>query len=114
MEPRDSWAVILGTIVLALGMYVGSYFLAVRPGAAIWFAPTGKKVFTLPDYRGLPPGIFALMHYFDRNFIRPNLWGSGRVWTVVGQNGVMVNGTSVTNFTWKVTSAGPALSNATK
>jgi len=104
----------LGTIVLALAVYVGSYFLAVRPGAAVWFTPTSVKTLTLPDYRGLPPRLFEPIHYLDRNFLRPNLWGPVRVWTVRGQNGLMVNGGPLTNLTGKVTTDGTVLSSATR
>ena len=81
MESRDSWGVIVGTIVLALGMYVGSYFRAVRPAPTVLFSAAGRKTLTLPDYCALARRIFAPMHYFDRTFIDPNLWGSGRAQT---------------------------------
>jgi hypothetical protein len=112
MESRDTWVVIVGTIVLALGVYVGSYFLAVRPRAAIWFTPTGRGVLTLPDYRGLPPRLFAPMHYFDRTYIRPNLWGSVRVWAVQGRDGLLFNRGKLTNLTSNVSTSGGGWSNA--
>jgi hypothetical protein len=104
----------LGTVVLVLVIYIGCYFLAVRPGAAVWFAPTGMKTLTLPDYRGLPPRIFAPMHYVDRVFIRPQLWGPGRVWTVRNQNGLVINRATLTNRTWNVNPPGTVLPNRTR
>lgn len=107
-EMRDSdppfWDMgLLGSVVLALVLYVGSYFLVVRPGASVWFTSNGMKILTLPSYRGLPPKVFAPMHYVDRTWLRPGVWGSGRVWVVRGQTGVVAVGSSPTNLTWKVT-----------
>lgn len=73
----------LGPIAVVLLLYLASYFLVVHPGVSVWFAPTGKKILTLPDYRGLPPKLFAPAHYLDRNLLRPRFWGSaGRSWAL--------------------------------
>jgi hypothetical protein len=114
MESRDTSAALLWAFVLALGLYVGSYFLAVRPGAAVWFTPSGLKTSTLPDYRGLPPRMFLPMHYLDRTFLRPKLWGPSRVWTVRGQNTQILTGGQLTNLTWNPTTGGAALSNVAR
>lgn len=73
----------LAPIAVVLLLYLASYFLVVRPGVSVWFAPTGKKILSLPDYRGLPAKLFAPVHYLDRNLLRPRLWGSsGRSWSL--------------------------------
>lgn len=77
----DSGIWMLGLVVAAIVAYVSLYFVIVRPGATAWFAPTGVKTFTMPDYRGLSPTIFAPVHYVDRAFLRPRLWGKIRVWS---------------------------------
>ncbi len=97
---------LLGTVMLALSIYVGSYFLVVRPGASIWFAPSGRKLVMLPSYHGLPPQVFSPIHFVDRTILRPNLWNPARVWVVRGQKGVIAVGTSRTNLTWKMTRGG--------
>ena len=89
----------VGTVVLALGMYIGAYFLAVRPGGSVWFTPTGRTLYTLPGYGGLPPRLFAPIHYLDRVLIRPKYWGPGRVWSLNNQAPVFVIQTAPTNLT---------------
>ena len=110
-ETRDNdspiWDLsLLGTVVLALVLYAGSYFLVVRPGASVWFTANGTKILTLPSYRGLPPQLFAPMHYLDRTWLRPKMWSYGRVWVVRGQTGVIAAGPSPTNLTWKAVPGG--------
>ena len=82
MDPSEPKAVdilfwLIGPIAIAAAMYVGSYFLLVRPGRSVWFVPDGTRLLTSPDYRGLPPQIFEPIHYVDRSFVRPQLWGKG-------------------------------------
>ncbi len=96
------WQVgLLGLVALALALYAGSYFLIVRPGPAIWFAPSGRRILTMPNYRGWPAPLFAPMHYLDRTFFRPGYWGPGRIWTVRGPAGQALG---FSNLTW---TAGP-------
>lgn len=109
-EPRatDSLFWVIALIIIAMTTYIGSYFVLVRPGASVWFAPTGTKVLTRPDYRGLPPQIFAPMHYVDRSFVRPQLWGSGRPGLVRQQNGGVTNTTTLPTPLESTTPAGRA------
>src|SRR5579864_7083793 len=85
------WIVVIFLAVPLL--YVGSYFIAVRPGVTtVRFSPNGTVVLVQPDYHGLPPGIFAPLNQLDRTFLRPRLWSLVRVWSIKQPNGPLTNG----------------------
>lgn len=102
LDSHDSRGLGIGAFVLALGMYIVAYYLAVRPGGAVWFTSTGRKIYTLPSYGGLSPSLFAPIHYLDRTVIRPKYWGPSRVWTLTSQTPVTGNQTTFTNITGNV------------
>ena len=90
---------LLAAVTLVLIVYVSAYILLVRPGARIWFAPTGKTIVVLADYHGVPGQIFAPIHYLDRNLIRPQFWGgAGRTWTVQKQTAAIGNWPNVSRI----------------
>ena len=68
-------------------LYVGLYFLTVRPAVvAALFTPGGTLIVNKPDYHGLPPELFAPLNHLDRKFLRPAMWNRVRVWdTRTGQ-----------------------------
>ncbi len=84
------WVVL--SIPAAILLYVASYFLTARPVVvAAQFSPTGTSILSRADYRGVPPGTFAPLHFLDRVCIRPKLWNRLGVWPVKQVNGALTN-----------------------
>jgi hypothetical protein len=80
------WIVVVFLAVPLL--YVGSYFLTVRPAVlTVRFSPNGALIVSQPDYHGLPAGIFAPLNQLDRTFLRPQMWNLVRVWSIKNQMG---------------------------
>lgn len=92
--PQDAdWVPWIVVIFLAVPLlYVGSYFIAVRPAViTVRFSPNGALIVSQPDYHGLPPAIFAPLNQLDRTFLRPRTWNLVRVWNIKQPNGPLTN-----------------------
>ena len=90
-EAGDFFLWALGFFMAVMIAYVVTYFALARPAARIWFAPSGRFIYSSPTYRGLPKGLFEPIHYVDRAFLRPKLWGKVQVWTIVRDGAGVTN-----------------------
>jgi len=59
-----------GVAMALLAAYVGMYFATVKN---LFVSGVGWATCS-PYYRGIPPIVFAPIHYLDRTWLRPSRW----------------------------------------